>query len=194
NSTFEQAAQKSKQRFWVFGFGIIISIFSALIIGLIIVSLFKEQALKITKKMTEHPFSSFAWGFVYLIIIPIISFIFLIFIVTIPLTVLMMIFYGIALYLTNIFVAILLGSKILKFSKKPENKEVVQAGEGEAKTEKSALMKTMIVGVIVYVLIINIPVIGWSVRILAAIWALGAIGRVVNEWASAKVGAEKKAL
>lgn len=192
NSTFDKAEQKSKQRFWAFGFGILISIFSALIIGLIIVSLFKEQVLKINKKMTEHPLSSFAWGFIYLIIIPIISFIFLIFIVTIPLAVLMMVFYGLALYLTNIFAAILLGSWIFKFFKKPENKEVVHECESEAKIEKSALMKAMIVGVMAYILIINIPIVGWAIRILATIWALGAIGRVVNEWVSARVGAEKK--
>lgn len=190
NSTFEKVAQKSREKFWAFGFAILVSIFSTLIIGLIIISLFKEQALKITKKMTGHPLSSFGWGFVYLIIIPIISFLFLIFVVTIPLAVLMMIFYCIAWYVTNIFVAILLGSKILKFYKKPVNKEAVQ--ESEAKIEKSALMKAMIIGVIVYVLIINIPIVGWIIRILATIWALGAIGRVVNEWVSGKVGVEKK--
>lgn len=193
NSTLEQAMKTNKQKFLaVYVFGILISIFSALIIGLIIISLFKEQVLKVTKQMAEHPVSSFSWGFVYLIIMPIVSLLFLIFIITIPLTVLMMIFYGITLYLTNIFVAILLGSKILRLCTKSENKEVRQEGESEIKIEKSVLMKSMIVGVIVYVLITNIPIIGWIIRLLATIWAFGAIGRVVNKWVGVKVGAEKK--
>lgn len=193
NSTFEQVAKKSKQKFLsVYVFGIIISIFSALIIGLIIVNLCKEQVNKITEKMLKHPLLSFGWGFVYLIIIPIISFIFLIFIITIPMTVIIMILYGLALYLTNIFVAIFIGSKILKFYKRSENKEVSQENESETKVEKSVLMKSMIVGVIVYVLITSIPIIGWIIRLLATIWAFGAIGRVVNEWVGGKIGADKK--
>jgi hypothetical protein len=189
NSTFEKAAQKSRRNFLsVYVFGIIISIFSALIIGLVVVSLFREQALKITNKMVKHPFSSLLWGFVYLIMIPIVSFVFLIFIVTIPLSVIVMLLYGLALYLTNIFVAILIGRQILKFNKKSSGKE----GAGEKGDDKSILMKSMIVGVIIYVLVINIPVVGWIIRILAVIWALGAVGRVFSVWVSKKVGADKK--
>lgn len=188
NSTLSKMVSKNKKQFYtVYLLGIVISIFSTLVIGLIIINLFKEQTKNITGKMLKQPFSSLGWGIVYLIIIPIIALLFLIFVITIPLSVIIMLFYGLALYLTKIFVAILLGWQIFKLYKKTHNGEQ----EVETKDEKKVLTKSMVVGVIVYILIINIPFVGWLIGFLGMIWALGAMGRVVSEWVEKRVKNEK---
>jgi hypothetical protein len=187
NSTLEQFMKERQERFVnIYIFGIIVSILATIIIGLVIVKLFPDKTLSIINKMTKHPFLSLGWGIVYLVIVPIISFLFLIFVVTIPLAIIIMLFYGLAIYLAKLFVAVLIGQQIYKYYKKTSQKEDNSDSDQEG-ANRVDLVRPMILGVVVYILIVNIPFVGWLASFLGIIWALGAVGRATSEWIERRV-------
>ncbi|MDO8592638.1 MAG: polymer-forming cytoskeletal protein [bacterium] len=140
--------------------GKLIGIFSALVIGLVLISFWREQILKITDLMLNRVGASLGWGILALLLTPIIAIILLITIIGIPLSLILLMLWLIALYLSKILVGILIGRSLLNnFLPK----------------QKDSLTLAMILGIIVSYLIFALPIIGWPVSLLAMLWGLGGI-------------------
>ena len=140
--------------------GKLISIFSALVIGLVLISFWREQILKITDLMLAKIGPSMGWGIITLLLTPLIAIILLITIIGLPLAFILLALWLIAIYVSKILVGILVGRSLINnyWPKK-----------------KDSLILAMIIGIIIAYLIFALPIIGFSVSLLAMLWGLGGI-------------------
>lgn len=144
--------------------GKIISIFAALVIGLILVSWLPKVVEGINEKMMEKKLASLGWGFVILILTPIAFIILMITMIGIPLGLIIFGLWLLIMYPAKILASIALGRKITDKCKL-------------LKRYHGSLMASMVFGVIICWLIFSIPVVGWFLCFLAIIWGIGGIWR-----------------
>jgi len=140
--------------------GKLISIFSALVIGLVLMSFWREQVLKITDLMLAKAGPALGWGILALLLTPIIAIILFITIIGIPLSFILLALWLIALYISKILAGILIGRSLLK------NYWLKQ---------KDSLILAMIVGIVIAYIIFALPFIGWIMALMAMLWGLGGI-------------------
>jgi len=140
--------------------GKLISLFSALVIGLVLISFWREQIIKITNLISAKAGVSLGWGILALLLTPLIAIILLITIIGIPLALILMALWLIAMYVSKILVGILIGRTILsKYWLK----------------QKDSLILAMIVGIVIAYLVFAIPFIGWVIALMAMLFGLGGI-------------------
>lgn len=154
------SAKKSDFSNLLWWWGNLISIFSALVIGLVLISFWREQILKITDLMLTKTGLSFGWGILALLLTPIIAIILLITIIGLPLSLILLALWLIALYISKILVGILIGRSLLN------NLWLKQ---------KDSLILAMIIGIVIAYLIFALPLIGPFISLLAMLWGLGGI-------------------
>lgn len=140
--------------------GRLYSIFSSLVIGLVLISLWREQITKLTDKMLDKIGPSIGWGIVVMFLAPIIVILLLITVIGIPLAALLLGVWMIALLLSKIMVGILIGRSLIK-----------KLGW----KKKESLIWAMIIGIVLSWLIFSIPFIGWMLCLIAVWWGLGGI-------------------
>ncbi|MDD4271304.1 MAG: polymer-forming cytoskeletal protein [Patescibacteria group bacterium] len=140
--------------------GKLISIFSALVIGLVIISFWREQIIKTTDLMLAKVGPALGWGVLALFLTPLIFIVLLITIIGLPLAFITLGLWLIAIYLSKILVGILIGRSLLN---------------NYWAKQKDSLILAMVVGIIVAYLIFALPFIGWIVALLAMLWGLGGI-------------------
>jgi hypothetical protein len=138
----------------------IIILLSLLLIGLLIVVLAQKQSKTTVKRMLDKPWNSLGWGSIYLIIIPIILILVFMTVIGIPLAFIVFTLYLIVLYMAKIFVGIVLGQKLLQWW---------------TKKSEISLVWAMILGVIIFSILTDLPFVGWAISLLGTCWALGAI-------------------
>ncbi|MBU1148593.1 polymer-forming cytoskeletal protein [Patescibacteria group bacterium] len=155
-----------------YAFSKLVALFGLYLVGLVLIALFGRRLLKITEIMVSKPLPLLGWGLVYLIVTPLVLIILLIMVISAPLAVIGALLYGIILYLTKIFVGLWLGAKILKYFSK--GKEI-------------SLIWSLVIGVLIYSMLINIPGLGWFISLIGTIWVLGAIASLVKQlnWSKA---------
>lgn len=141
-------------RFSVFSF------LSMLFFGLIMVWLFRFTMLHTYSMVNENALRSLGVGFLVLILTPVAAIILLLTTIGLPLFLVLMAVWLIALYVGKIMGAAVIGFKILKVD------------------EKSAFLRvfgSFALGALIYVLIRMIPVLGWVIDLLLILTALGGL-------------------
>ncbi|MDP2708882.1 MAG: hypothetical protein Q8O93_02425 [bacterium] len=140
--------------------GRLISIFSALVIGLVLISFWREQVIKITDLMLKKVGPSLGWGILTLLLTPIIAIMLLVTIIGIPLSLIALSLWLIAIYISKILAGILIGRGLLN---------------NFWLSQKDSLIMAMIAGIIISWLIFALPFVGWILSLLAILWGLGGI-------------------
>jgi len=150
------------KKWWLFGWAgmSLYSIFASLVIGLVLISLWRKQILEITDKMLKKIGPSIGWGAIAMFLTPIISIILCFTIIGIPLAIILMAIWLIAMIVGKILVGILVGRSIL--SKLWPKK-------------KDSLIWAMIIGIIIVKIVFSIPFVGWILALIAIWWGLGGI-------------------
>lgn len=138
----------------------LIAIFSAFIIGLVLISLWREPIISITDNMTTNKGLAISAGAIVLFLTPIISVILIFTIIGLPLALIILCLWIIALYISKIICGILIGRLFLKKINK---------------TESSSLIWAMISGITLLYVLMALPFIDWLVSLLAIIWGLGGL-------------------
>lgn len=156
----DQAARKSDFNKLAWWWGKLISVFSALVIGLVLISFWREQIIKITDLMLNKTGPALGWGILALLLTPLIVIILLITIIGLPLAFILLALWLIALYAGKILAGILIGRSLIG-NFRP--------------AQKDSLILAMIAGIIISYLIFSLPLIGWPISFLAMIWGLGGI-------------------
>lgn len=141
----------------------IISIFSALLISLIMLTLWRKEIKTITEKMLNKIAPSIGWGFALFFLTPIAAILLIITIVGIPLAAILFVFWLLAMYIGKIIAAIMIGRSLL----------------GKIKDEN--LIWSMIVGIIASWIIFSIPIIGWLLALIAMWWSIGAVSMYIRK-------------
>ncbi|MCX6796088.1 MAG: hypothetical protein NTW06_01165, partial [Candidatus Falkowbacteria bacterium] len=145
-----------------YGWMKIIGLFAMLVVGLVLINLWREEIKKITEidKWQDRLGRSLGWGLVVLFLTPFIIIILMITIIGIPLALMIGGLWLIALYVSKILAAILIGRAIVA---KWWNKQ------------KDSLATAMILGVFIIWLLCFIPALGFAVCFLATLWGLGSL-------------------
>jgi len=144
----------------------IIGLLALLVVGLIIILLARKKSKEIGERMLDKPWASLGWGLIYLIITPIVLILVAITVIGIPLALIVLASYLIALYVTKVFIGIALGQKLLKWWSKKQEVSLVWA---------------MISGVILFSILTNLPFVGWIIGLLGICWALGAMIQIKKQ-------------
>lgn len=136
----------------------ILSLVSSLIIGYIFTKFLPNFTNSAALRIRKNPFGMFLAGFLALVLIPILSVLLLITVVGIPIGLIALVGYTISLYLSKLFVAVAVGQVILSRDKRSQDLFLALAG-----------------GLIAYLVLTLIPVIGPIVTFLTLTVGLGTI-------------------
>jgi len=158
----EQKGADKKALAAMYGWMKIICLFSMLVVGLVLVSLWREEIKKITEtdKWKDKIGRSLGWGLVVLFLTPFIIIILLITMIGIPLALIIGGLWLIALYVSKILAAIVIGRAIT---------------EKWWHKKKDSLVTAMVLGVFVLWLLCFFPILGGVICFLATLWGLGAL-------------------
>ncbi|MDP3042901.1 MAG: polymer-forming cytoskeletal protein [bacterium] len=149
-----------KQKTLGWAWGRLYSIFSALVIGLVLISLWRDEIKKLTDKMLDKAGVSIGWGAVIMFLTPIAAILLLITLIGLPLAFILMGVWLIALLISKILVGILVGRGLLgRFLPK----------------QKESMIWAMVIGIAAVWIICSLPYIGWLFCLVAAWWGLGGI-------------------
>ncbi len=131
----------------------------ALATGIVLMALFKNQTKKIKLTIQNSFWKSLGSGFVLAVVSPIGAVILMITLIGIPLAVITGFLYLILFYIAKIFTGLVLGEKAIALFKKGE----------------IPLGWSLMVGLIVLYILINLPYVGWLIYTLAFFIGLGGI-------------------
>ncbi|MEI6529247.1 MAG: polymer-forming cytoskeletal protein [Candidatus Falkowbacteria bacterium] len=135
-------------------------IFSALLVGLVLVLLGKKVTPKIIQKIEDKPFQALLPGLVIIFIIPPIALFLAFTVIGIPLALIVIALWFVAVFIAKIFTAILVGKIIL---------------HSLIKKHDIKLIWSLILGVIICYLLFAIPFVGWIISLIAAWLGLGGL-------------------
>ncbi len=144
-------------------FGKVISLFSLLLVGLLLISLFLQKVDEITELMIQKPIKNLWQGLLFLIVTPILAFILMLTIIGLPLALISLTWYLMILYISQIFIGLVIGHTFLK-----------------SITTEPKPIYVLIVGLIIYEILIAIPFIGWLIRFIGLLWASGAVFEIIK--------------
>lgn len=157
--------ETAKKQAGAWGSWSLLATLGAILVGLVLVSLWKRQMIGITDVIAKKPGPSFGWGAIFVFLSPIIAVLFLITLVGIPLAFLIFAVWGIFLYLGKIFVGIFIGRKLL---------------ENFWAKKKDSLMLAMTIGIICAYILFGIPFLGGLCAFAAVLWGIGGFYQFVR--------------
>lgn len=138
----------------------VIAIFSALLIGLILVSWLKRPIQEIFERMFKKPYVTFGYGLLLIFITPILCLFLFVTVIGIPLALIILVLWLVTLCIAKILTAIVVGQEIMKHRKTNE-------------ASKHSLVVAMVIGVIITYVLFSIPVIGWVLSMIATVLGVG---------------------
>jgi len=160
-------------------FSKMVSLFGMLVVGMVIIAIFKKRINEPIEEIKKHPVKSLLWGIVYLIFIPIIAFLLMFTIIGLPIALIILAVYSILLYVSQVFCGIVIGNLVRRnggISPKQSPEEHKEQSSKSGKVEKEGIsFWQMAVGIFIFIFIVSIPVIGPSLKLLAILLGMGAI-------------------
>lgn len=136
----------------------IILLIAKIIVGIIIIALFKKYTRRIMDTLIKAPWKCLGWGFLALIVLPVATTILFSMLIGFPLAIFGSYVYSILFYLSSIFVALVVGEKIIQLFKK----------EGEI-----SLYPSFIVGLLVLLVLGWIPILGFIIKLFVVLFGAG---------------------
>jgi cytoskeletal protein CcmA (bactofilin family) len=151
-----------KERLTLVGFwGRVIGFLMTLLLGIVIVLLAPKRMNAITESIRTRPWASFGWGAIILIFTPIAALIVCITIIGLPLGLITLALYAIALCLTQLFVGLLIGQLIIGSSRGVES--------------RVALVGALALGLAILSLLRLIPYLDFVIGLATVLFGLGAM-------------------
>jgi len=141
--------------------GKVIGFLMTLVLGIIIILLASKRVKAVTDSIRTRPWASLGWGAIILIFTPIAALIVCITIIGLPLGLIALFLYAIAIYLTQLFAGLLIGQLIIGSSRRVET--------------KAALVGALALGLAILSLLRLIPYLGFVIGLATILFGLGAI-------------------
>ena len=142
----------------------IVGLFGLLVIGLVLLALAPKKLLEINQEMVKRPWPSLGWGAVYFIVTPVVVVLLLVTLIGIPLALIILALYGISLCVSKVLAGFTLGMLL-----------VTQTGKA---AYKGSLVWPLALGLVAVTLLSMIPFLGWAIKFILVLWALGALVEV----------------
>jgi len=142
----------------------IVSFFNTLILGLLLVRFFPVYSEAVVTTLRTRRWKSLTSGIAALLIIPVVFGLLIITLVGIPLGLLLVFLSALMMYLARIFSMVLIGRLIF-----------------ERMGKKRGIAFTFFVGLLVYSLLVQIPLLGWVLPFITALFGLGAAIQTFKE-------------
>lgn len=155
-----QNTAKGPNWFWI-----VTSFVTALLLGGLFLLLAPRAAESLTQPILRSPVSALGWGFVYLILLPIVAVVILFTIIGIPIALFLFFVYVVSLLVASWITAFALGKSLLRAT-------------GFASTAWTSKLVQFAVGLVVLQLLMALPVVGWLVSIGSLLFGLGSITMV----------------
>jgi len=143
-----------------------ISLLGAIVVGLVLIAVFKPWLIKISKMAESKIGLSILKGLIFLIVTPIALMILMVTIIGLPLAFIGLAIYLVLLYISKIILAVYVGERLIKLVRK-QIKDV-------------PLVWSMIIGVVILYILCLIPILGFLIRLVVVLWALGLIMTLVQ--------------
>lgn len=140
-------------------------IFSALVVGLVLISIGRKITQGINSEIESEPFKIWLPGILIILITPLLVIALTLTMIGLPLALILFGLWLIALYVSRVLVAILMGQIILK-----------KLGYKNSGTE----IYSLITGVIITWLLFSLPYVGWLICLIATSLGLGGIWNYVK--------------
>jgi len=141
--------------------GKVIGFLMTLVLGIIIILLAPRRLKAVTESIRTRPWASLGWGAIILIFTPIAALIVCITIIGLPLGLITLVLYSIAIYFTQLFAGLLIGQLIIDSSKRVET--------------KAALVGALALGLAILSLLKLIPYLDNVIGLATVLFGLGAI-------------------
>ncbi|MEI6378248.1 MAG: polymer-forming cytoskeletal protein [Candidatus Falkowbacteria bacterium] len=147
----------------------IVAIFSAVIIGLFLMKLWRKRTMEVADLMVAKPFISIGWGALVTVLIPVLAIFLAMTIIGLPISIILM-----CLWLTSIMIAkpvaaIMVGYMMMgRYKHKPNDKKA------RKEVDNINPVYVMILGVIVTYALMAVPLFGFFLAVLLSSWAIGA--------------------
>ncbi len=136
----------------------LISFTSALVVGLLLLRFFPQFTEKAAQTALDSPLKSILIGFIALVVTPIAVIILLVTVLGIPLALVLLVLYWLALYTAKIIVGLATGIWVANRSGWKRN-----------------IGWVFVLGLLLYYIVTSIPVIGWIIGFFAMLLGLGAL-------------------
>ncbi len=153
----------------------VIDFIAKLIVGIILITLSMKFVRRIMDTLLSKPLKSLGFGFLVFIIIPAAVLILFAVIIGFPFAILGIYIYSILLYLSSIFVGLVVGEKVIQLFKK----------EGAV-----SLYLSFILGFVILTLLGMIPVLGFIIKFAVILFGMGML--YTGTWSLIKEIKEKK--
>ena len=153
----------------------IIMFIAKIIVGILLIAFFKRYVQRIMDTLLTKTWKSLGWGFLGVIVIPVVVVILFVILIGYPLGIFGVYIYTILWYLSSIFVGLVIGEKVIKLFRK----------EGEI-----SLYLSFIIGILILLVIGFIPILNIIVRIFTVLFGFGAA--LVGSWYLLKEMREKE--
>ena len=150
----------------------LVSVVALIIVGVIINYLFPKKTNDVIDTISQSPWKSLLFGFIFLVVVPFAIIIAFITVVGIPAGVIAGFLYGIAIYISFIYISVWIGRKVLGYIKKSMTK---------------AFFWPLVAGTILIALISLIPVVGGFFNFFILLISLGALCTVMRKVVPAPV-------
>ena len=141
--------------------GKVIGFLMTLVLGIIIVLLAPKRVKAVTESIRTRPWASLGWGAIILIFTPIAALIVCITIIGLPLGLIVLALYTIAIYLTQLFAGLLVGQLII--------------GTFRGVETRAALIGALALGLAILSLLRLIPYLNFFIGLATVLFGLGAI-------------------
>ncbi len=132
---------------------------SKIIVGVLLIALFQKYVRRIADTLFKETWKSLGWGFLGVIVIPIAAIVLFGTLVGYPLGLLAIYMYSVLLYVSSIFIAVVIGEKIVQLFKKGA----------------VSLYLSFIIGILILFIVGFIPVLNFLVRIFVVLFGFGAV-------------------
>ncbi|MGQ9629895.1 MAG: bactofilin family protein [bacterium] len=142
---------------------LILKLVGLIIVGIILIAAFPRGTLTLAGSIGSNPWKSLSLGFAVLVCTPIAILISLATIIGIPLGIVLLFVYLMALYFSAAYVSVFLADRALSL--------VIRGGM----TPRGLLILATVVMIVVLTLLGYIPYAGWAIRLAYVIFGLGAI-------------------
>lgn len=141
--------------------GKVVGFLMTFIVGLVIIFLATRTITGMSEALIRYPWHSLGWGAFLLFVTPFAIIILLVTVIGIPIALILTAMYAIAIYLSIIPVSLCIGRLII--------------GRQRTENRRGLLLAALAVGLVILVIIKLIPVFGFIVGVLTALFGMGTI-------------------